>query len=242
MIEVKNLTKYYGKGESRFKVLDNINLKIAQGDFAVILGASGSGKSTLLNVLSGLEKADSGEVCLDGKDICSMSESERTKFRRDNVGFIFQQYYLLPNMNVDKNVRMGADLVSNSDYRKIISAVGLDDKVKKYPGELSGGEQQRVAIARALAMEPEILLFDEPTSALDPQMVGEVLEVMRTLAKDGLTMIIVTHEMAFARDVADQVIFMDDGYILEQGDPYQVFEHPKEERTRQFLSRFHEND
>lgn len=133
MIEVKNLTKYYGKGESRFKVLDNINLKIAQGDFAVILGASGSGKSTLLNVLSGLEKADSGEVCLDGKDICSMSESERTKFRRDNVGFIFQQYYLLPNMNVDKNVRMGADLASNSDYRKIISAVGLDDKVKNIP-------------------------------------------------------------------------------------------------------------
>mgnify|MGYP004473274109 FL=1 len=215
MIEVKNLTKYYGKGESRFKVLDNINLKIAQGDFAVILGASGSGKSTLLNVLSGLEKADSGEVYLDGKDICSMSESERTKFRRDNVGFIFQQYYLLPNMNVDKNVRMGADLASNSDYRKIISAVGLDDKVKKYPGELSGGEQQRVAIARALAKKPAVLFLDEPTGALDEKTGRQVLDVITKLqSEQGFTMIMVTHNINIA-EMANTVIKVSDGKIAE---------------------------
>ena len=197
MIEVKNLTKYYGKGESRFKVLDNINLKIAQGDFAVILGASGSGKSTLLNVLSGLEKADSGEVCLDGKDICSMSESERTKFRRDNVGFIFQQYYLLPNMNVDKNVRMGADLASNSDYRKIISAVGLDDKVKKYPGE------------------PTVLFLDEPTGALDEKTGRQVLDVITKLqSEQGFTMIMVTHNINIA-EMANTVIKVSDGKIAE---------------------------
>ena len=215
MIEVKNLTKYYGKGESRFKVLDNINLKIAQGDFAVILGASGSGKSTLLNVLSGLEKTDSGEVCFDGKDICSMSESERTKFRRDNVGFIFQQYYLLPNMNVDKNVRMGADLASNSDYRKIISAVGLDDKVKKYPGELSGGEQQRVAIARALAKKPTVLFLDEPTGALDEKTGRQVLDVITKLqSEQEFTMIMVTHNINIA-ETANTVIKVSDGKIAE---------------------------
>ena len=216
MIEVKNLTKYYGKGESRFKVLDNINLKIAQGDFAVILGASGSGKSTLLNVLSGLEKADSGEVCLDGKDICSMSESERTKFRRDNVGFIFQQYYLLPNMNVDKNVRMGADLASNSDYRKIISAVGLDDKVKKYPGELSGGEQQRVAIARALAKKPTVLFLDEPTGALDSKAAKMLLERFNYLNHEhNATIIMVTHD-SFTASYASRVIFIKDGKIFNE--------------------------
>lgn len=215
MIEVKNLTKYYGKGESRFKVLDNINLKIAQGDFAVILGASGSGKSTLLNVLSGLEKTDSGEVCFDGKDICSMSESERTKFRRDNVGFIFQQYYLLPNMNVDKNVRMGADLASNSDYREIISAVGLDDKVKKYPGELSGGEQQRVAIARALAKKPAVLFLDEPTGALDEKTGRQVLDVITKLqSEQRFTMIMVTHNINIA-EMANTVIKVSDGKIAE---------------------------
>lgn len=215
MIEVKNLTKYYGKGESRFKVLDNINLKIAQGDFAVILGASGSGKSTLLNVLSGLEKTDSGEVCFDGKDICSMSESERTKFRRDNVGFIFQQYYLLPNMNVDKNVRMGADLASNSDYRKIISAVGLDYKVKKYPGELSGGEQQRVAIARALAKKPAVLFLDEPTGALDEKTGRQVLDVITKLqSEQRFTTIMVTHNINIA-EMANTVIKVSDGKIAE---------------------------
>ena len=211
MIEVKNLTKYYGKGESRFKVLDNINLKIAQGDFAVILGASGSGKSTLLNVLSGLEKADSGEVCLDGKDICSMSESERTKFCRDNVGFIFQQYYLLPNMNVDKNVRMGADLASNSDYRKIISAVGLDDKVKKYPGELSGGEQQRVAIARALITSPAVIFADEPTGNLDSKSTENVMEYLVDInRKFKITLVMVTHD-SYAASFCDKVILLKDG-------------------------------
>ena len=181
----------------------------------ILYGDNGCGKSTLLNVLSGLEKTDSGEVCFDGKDICSMSESERTKFRRDNVGFIFQQYYLLPNMNVDKNVRMGADLASNSDYRKIISAVGLDDKVKKYPGELSGGEQQRVAIARALAKKPAVLFLDEPTGALDEKTGRQVLDVITKLqSEQGFTMIMVTHNINIA-EMANTVIKVSDGKIAE---------------------------
>lgn len=163
MIEVKNLTKFYGSGESRFQVLKNISLSIKDGAFTVILGASGSGKSTLLNVISGLERPESGEILYDKNDITALSDSRLTEFRRKNIGFIFQQYYLLPGMDVAKNVKMGADLAANKEYRTIIEAVGLGEKLHKYPSELSGGQQQRVAIARALAKRPSVLFLDEPT-------------------------------------------------------------------------------
>ena len=165
MIEIKNITKYYGKGESRFKALDSVSVNIREGEFVVILGASGSGKSTFLNVISGLETLDDGEVIYNDSHLEKMNEKELTKFRRDNVAFIFQQYYLLPHLNVEKNVKMGADL-GGKEYLKYIEAVGLLDKRKKHPAELSGGEQQRVAIARALSKSPKVLFLDEPTGAL----------------------------------------------------------------------------
>ncbi len=235
MIEIKNLTKYYGQGESRFKALDDVSVRIDDGEFVVILGASGSGKSTFLNVISGLEIMDGGSVAYDGKQLESMNEKELTRFRRDNTAYIFQQYYLLPHLNVEKNVRMGADLNHNRDYLTFIEAVGLGDKRRKYPPELSGGEQQRVAIARALAMKPKMLFFDEPTSALDPELTGDVLAVMRSLAADGMTMLVVTHEMSFARQVSSHCIFMEGGVIVEEGTPEQIFEHPVSQRTAEFL-------
>lgn len=163
MIKAKDIIKSYGNGESQFQVLKGISLDIGDNDFVVILGASGSGKSTFLNVISGLERPDSGKVSYDGKEITALSDKEVTAFRKENVGFIFQQYYLLPNMNVDKNVKMGADLAGNKDYKTVIEAVGLGEKRQKYPSELSGGEQQRVSIARALAKRPKVLFLDEPT-------------------------------------------------------------------------------
>ena len=176
MIEIHEIMKSYGTYENRFQVLKGISTKIENGDFIVILGASGSGKSTLLNIISGLERPDSGSVKYDGRDITGLSDNELTAFRREKVGFIFQQYYLLPDMTVEKNVRMGADLAGNTDYPDIIKAVGLQEKRKKYPAELSGGEQQRVAVARALAKKPEVLFLDEPTGALDEQTGRQVLD------------------------------------------------------------------
>ena len=225
MIEVKNLTKYYGKGESRFKVLDNINLKIAQGDFAVILGASGSGKSTLLNVLSGLEKADSGEVCLDGKDICSMSESERTKFRRDNVGFIFQQYNLLPKLSLMENVEVPlvyAGVPRGERRRRAAAAleqVGLGDKLRNKPNQLSGGQQQRVSIARALAGRPAVILADEPTGALDSHTGREVLKMLQELHRQGNTVVLITHDNSIAVQ-AQRIIRLEDGRVVYDGDAH----------------------
>ena len=185
MIEVKELIKFYGSGENRFQVLKNISLKIEDGDFAVILGASGSGKSTLLNVISGLERPDSGAIIYDKTDISTLSDNSLVEFRRENIGFIFQQYYLLPNMDVDKNVKMGADLSSNKDYKAIIEAVGLGNKLHKYPSELSGGEQQRVSIARALAKRPKVLFLDEPTGALDEQTGRQILEIYKLTLDSG---------------------------------------------------------
>ena len=175
MIEIKNLTKYYGSGESRFKALDGVSLRIDDGTFDVILGASGSGKSTFLNVISGLETMDGGSVAYDGRPLETMSERELTRFRRDNTAYIFQQYYLLPHLNVEKNVRLGADLGNNRSFLPLLDAVGLSGKRKKYPAELSGGEQQRVAIARALAKNPKVLFLDEPTGALDEKTGRQVL-------------------------------------------------------------------
>jgi putative ABC transport system ATP-binding protein len=215
MIEVKELVKFYGSGESRFQVLKNISLKIEDGDFVVILGASGSGKSTLLNVISGLEHPDGGEIIYDGNDITTLSDSRLTEFRKKNIGFIFQQYYLLPNMDVAKNVKMGADLAANSDYRTIINAVGLGNKLHKYPSELSGGEQQRVSVARALAKKPKVLFLDEPTGALDEQTGRQVLDYISKLQNQyGFTIVCVTHNLNIA-EMAKTVIKMNSGRISE---------------------------
>ena len=214
MIEIKDLTKYYGKGESRFKALDGVSVRIEDGEFIVILGASGSGKSTFLNVISGLEPSDGGTVDYDSRQLDKLSEKELTKFRRDNTAYIFQQYYLLPHLNVEKNVRMGADLDNNKDYLKFIEAVGLSEKRKKIPAELSGGEQQRVAIARALAKNPKVLFLDEPTGALDEKTGRQVLDYIIRLQKErGFTMIMVTHNANIA-ETADRIIKMNSGKIV----------------------------
>lgn len=215
MIEVQEVTKFYGSKESRFQVLKDINLKIEKGDFAVILGASGSGKSTLLNVMSGLERPEGGKVIYDGNDITALSDSGLTVFRKENVGFIFQQYYLLPNMSVAKNVKMGADLAANNNYKAIIEAVGLKDKLHKYPNELSGGEQQRVSVARALAKNPKVLFLDEPTGALDEATGRLVLDYIVKLQKEfGFTIVMVTHNLNIAQ-MAKTVIKMNSGKISE---------------------------
>lgn len=215
MIEVKSLTKFYGDGENRFQVLKNIDLQIADGDFAVILGASGSGKSTLLNVISGLERPDSGAVLYDGQDITAFSESMLTNFRKENIAFIFQQYYLLPNMTVAQNVKMGADLAANKEYKRILEAVGLGSKLQKYPSELSGGEQQRTAVARALAKQPKVLFLDEPTGALDEQTGRQVLDYIYKLQKTyGFTVVMVTHNLNIA-EMANTVIQMNSGEIFK---------------------------
>ena len=215
MIEVKGVFKTYGTGGSKTEALKGIDLQIKSGDFVVILGASGSGKSTLLNCLSGLERPDGGSIEYDGVNISALSGKELTKFRKDNIGFIFQQYYLLPNMTVDKNVRMGADLAENRDYKEIINAVGLSDKLKKFPSELSGGEQQRVSVARALAKKPKVLFLDEPTGALDEKTGRQVLDYIIRLHKEyGFTVLMVTHNENIA-ETANTVIKMNSGKIAE---------------------------
>lgn len=227
MIRIENLRKFYGTGESRNEVLRGISLNIKDGDFMVILGASGSGKSTLLNVISGLEPADAGNIFYNDRNISTMSDSEITNFRKNTLGYVFQQYFLLPNLNVDKNVKMGADLANNTDYRKLIEAVGLKDKAKKYPHELSGGEQQRVSIARALAKKPEVLFLDEPTGALDETTGRMVLDLITRLQKEiGFTMVMVTHNKNIA-DMANTVISMNSGRIITEynnSDPKSAYE------------------
>lgn len=215
MIRACDLFKSYGSADNPFPVLRGISLDIEDGEFAVILGASGSGKSTLLNVLSGLETPDEGAVYYEEKKITGLSESELTRFRREQVGFIFQQYYLLPHMNVDKNVKMGADLSGNKDYREVIEAVGLGDKLEKLPGELSGGEQQRVSVARALAKKPRVLFLDEPTGALDEATGRLVLNYISKLQKMyHFTVVMVTHNQNIAQ-MAHKVILMNSGKIRD---------------------------
>ena len=215
MIKVNNITKSYGSKDNTFQVLKRISLEIKDEDFAVILGASGSGKSTLLNVISGLERPDSGTITYDKENITALSDTDLTLFRKRKVGFIFQQYYLLPHLNVDKNVKMGADLASNRDYRKVLEAVGLGDKVSKFPSELSGGEQQRVSIARALAKKPQVLFLDEPTGALDEETGRMVLDYIYRLHKTySFTIVMVTHNANIA-EMATTVIEMNSGNITE---------------------------
>lgn len=215
MIKAREINKFYGSGESRFQVLKNISLTIEDGDFVVILGASGSGKSTLLNVLSGLERAEGGQIFYDDTEITGLTDKELTAFRRKKIGFIFQQYYLLQNMNVGKNVKMGADLAVNSDYKAILKEVGLENKLYKFPSELSGGEQQRVSVARALAKRPEVLFLDEPTGALDEDTGRQVLQYISELQKEyGFTIIMVTHNLNIA-EMAKTVIRMNNGKVSE---------------------------
>lgn len=217
MIEIKNVTKSYGSRENSFPVLKGISLTMKDGDFTVILGPSGSGKSTLLNIISGLERPDSGKIQYDSTDITSLTDDKLTLFRKNNIGFIFQQYYLLPNLNVDKNVKMGADLARNSEYKQIIEAVGLGEKLHKYPGELSGGEQQRVSVARALAKKPKVLFLDEPTGALDEETGRLVLDYICKLQKEyHFAIVMVTHNINIA-DMANTVIKMNSGKIVDIG-------------------------
>lgn len=256
ILEAEHICKSFENTE----VLKDISFSLEEGQVLSIIGSSGSGKTTLLRCLNFLERPDKGvirvcgETLFDSKDPSTMQEAEIRK-KRLHFGLVFQSFNLFPQYTALENVMLAKELLAKEqpDYKAnrkkihtdiqelaetLLKQMGLSDRMANYPHQLSGGQCQRVAIARALALQPDILCFDEPTSALDPELTGEVLKVMKELAEQNTTMVIVTHEMAFARDVANHVIFMDDGHILEQGDPHQVFEHPKEERTRQFLSRF----
>ncbi len=237
-ILVKNLKKNFGSLE----VLKKISLEVAEGEVVCLIGPSGSGKSTFLRCLNRLEKITAGEVNVDGHPISDPNININRV--RENIGMVFQHFNLFPHLTVRENITLAPVELKKMDKEnaskkavELLERVGLADKADSYPGQLSGGQKQRVAIARALAMNPDIMLFDEPTSALDPEMVGEVLEVMKQLAADGMTMVVVTHEMGFAREVADRVIFMDDGYIVEEGTPEKLFGNPKEERTISFLNK-----
>ncbi len=215
MIKINNITKSYGSKDNTFPVLKGITLKMNDEDFTIILGPSGSGKSTLLNVISGLERPDSGTILYDSEDITLLSDAELTQFRKNKVGFIFQQYYLLPNLNVAKNVKMGADLAGNREYKQIIEAVGLGEKMDKFPGELSGGEQQRVSVARALAKKPKVLFLDEPTGALDEETGRLVLDYICKLQKEyHFAIVMVTHNINIA-EMANTVIKMNSGNIVQ---------------------------
>jgi len=238
MIEVKNLHKSFGTNE----VLTGIDFRVQNGEVVCVIGPSGSGKSTLLRCLNRLEESNGGEIVIDGRRLTD--RKTRIDGVRAEIGMVFQQFNLFPHKSVIENVMLAPMMVRKLGRKAarergvaLLHKVGLADKENEYPRRLSGGQQQRVAIARALAMEPKIMLFDEPTSALDPELVGEVLAVMKDLAKEGMTMVVVTHEMGFAREVADRVVFMDDGVIVEQGMPENIFAAPRQARTRAFLDK-----
>lgn len=239
VIRVENLKKSFGDLE----VLKNINLNVHKGEVICIIGSSGSGKSTLLRCINRLEKPDGGNILIEGDDITNASPKELRKILL-KMGMVFQSFNLFPHMTVFKNITHSPILIKKEKReeveeraKRLLKEVGLEDKENVYPGVLSGGQAQRIAIARSLCMQPHIMLFDEPTSALDPEKVGEVLEVIQKLANQGMTMVIVTHEMSFAKNVSDRIVFMDDGIILEEGKPDELFSNPKYERTRQFLKR-----
>ena len=244
MLKLSQIKKSYTVGDNTVEALRGVDLEFRENEFVSILGPSGCGKTTTLNIIGGLDRYTSGDLIINGRSTKEYSDSDWDAYRNHSVGFVFQSYNLIPHQTVLANVELALTLagVSKAERhrraREALEKVGLADRADHYPHQLSGGQQQRVAIARALALSPDILCFDEPTSALDPELTGEVLKVIRSLAERDTTMIIVTHEMAFARDVADRVIFMDGGVIVEQGEARQVIEHPREERTRQFLARY----
>ncbi|MGA9535156.1 MAG: amino acid ABC transporter ATP-binding protein [Desulfobacterales bacterium] len=238
MIEIRQLRKSFGNLE----VLKGIDLTVAQGEVTVIMGPSGSGKSTLLRCINRLEEITSGTVIVDGHDVTDKATD--INFIRTEAGMVFQQFNLFPHMTTLGNVTLGPVKVRKMSRKEaeklgweLLAKVGLKDKADTYPDHLSGGQKQRVAIARALALKPKVILFDEPTSALDPELVGEVLDVMKQLGREGMTMVVVTHEMGFAREVADRVIFMDEGVIMEEGPPEEIFTNPRHERTKSFLGK-----
>lgn len=238
IIEVRNLKKAFGKNT----VLKDINLDVQEGEVVCIIGPSGSGKSTFLRCMNRLEKINGGTLVIDGYDITS-KETDINK-ARENVGMVFQHFNLFPHLTIKENITLAPVELekmtqdeADAEAKRLLEMVGLEDKIDAYPGSLSGGQKQRVAIARALAMNPDVMLFDEPTSALDPEMVGDVLGVMQQLAKDGMTMVVVTHEMGFAHEVADRVVFMEEGYVVEDGAPEQIFDNPQEARTKEFLDK-----
>ncbi|MDB3872441.1 amino acid ABC transporter ATP-binding protein [Pelagibacteraceae bacterium] len=238
MIELKNVSKWYGK----FQVLDNCSVKVEKSDVMVVCGPSGSGKSTLIKCINGLEPFQQGEIFVDGTKV--NDKNTNLNHLRSKIGMVFQNFELYPHMNVLKNISLSQIKVlkrsedeANEKSMQLLERVGLKEQYKKFPSQLSGGQQQRVAIARALAMDPIAMLFDEPTSALDPEMINEVLDVMIELAQDGMTMAVVTHEMGFAKKVADKILFMDEGRIEETADKMNFFDNPKSERTKLFLSK-----
>ncbi len=250
LIEVKNLKKYYNKGE--IKALDDVSVSIARGDVMVVIGPSGSGKSTLLRSLNLLEVPTAGEIIFDGVDITKKKVRDAAgkwvkldlDRHRQKMGMVFQHFNLFPHMTILNNMTLAPVQVrhmpkaeAEQKAKALLERVGLGDRAEAYPIQLSGGQKQRVAIVRALMMEPDVMLFDEPTSALDPEMVGEVLEVMKELAQEGMTMVVVTHEMGFAREVGNRVLFMADGKLVEQGTPAEIFDHPENPRLQDFLSK-----
>ena len=237
-VKVENLKKNFGSLE----VLKDINMEVKEGEVVCLIGPSGSGKSTFLRCLNKLEEPTAGVIIVDDYDL--MAKTSDINKIRENIGMVFQQFNLFPHLSVLQNIMLApvdrkrmTKEQAEEKAKKLLDRVGLSERYDYYPSQLSGGQQQRVAIARALAMEPDIMLFDEPTSALDPEMVGEVLEVMKQLAAEGMTMVVVTHEMGFAREVADRVVFMDGGYIVEEGTPEEVFGNPQNKRTQDFLNK-----
>jgi putative ABC transport system ATP-binding protein len=243
MIEVKNVRKEYPVGDEVVVALKRINLTVMRGEICCIFGQSGSGKSTLLNQLAGMEKPTRGEVCIGGVPVSRLSENELAAFRQQHIGFVFQSYNLLPNLTATENVALplmfrGVPKAERERAaRAMLARVGLPNRLEHFPSQMSGGQQQRVGIARAVALSPEVILFDEPTSALDPELVGEILDLIKKVAERGITMVVVTHEISFAQNVADKVVFMDGGVVVEEGKPEEILVRPKEERTKQFLSR-----
>lgn len=240
-VTVKNLTKVFRQGDEDIYAVDHVSFTVAPGEMVAIVGQSGSGKTTLLNLIGGIEHPTSGSVEVGGVDICSSDDETLSGIRRRKLGYIFQDFNLIPILTAEENIIMPLLLdgkkPDKTKLRELAGFLGIENRLKHLPSELSGGQKQRVAIVRALMMEPEVMLFDEPTSALDPEMVGEVLEVMKELAHDGMTMVVVTHEMGFAREVGSRVLFMADGKLVEQGTPEQIFEHPQNPRLQDFLGK-----
>ena len=242
LMQIQHLSKVYGQGENQVRAVDDISFTVEKGEFLAIIGPSGSGKSTFLRCMNLLEEPTKGQIIFDGQDITA--KGVNINQIRQQMGMVFQHFYLFPHLTIMDNLtlapmrtHMMKEEEAKEEGLRLLRRVGLEDKADSYPGQVSGGQKQRIAIVRALMMKPKMMLFDEPTSALDPEMVGEVLEVMKELAAAGMTMAVVTHEMGFAREVATRVLFMDGGGILEQGTPQELFSNPKNPRTQEFLSK-----